>query len=155
MVYKKSIGAFIVVFMLQIFIAFFGFSNVPVTQAGSTVLTRKIVFSLFDTNDLGSVTTQYKLTGLKALFTPGDYLAYVPSTANPSIVAASMEADARVDTASPNYGMALVESGSYFQIDANSFRFNEGSNLNTTTDSGYATARSQWAWSKTNLSAVQ
>lgn len=148
--FRKSIVAIVVVLALQLFATFFGFASVPVSQAGATA-PGKVVFSLLNTGDLSSITSQYKLTGIKSLFTPGSYLAYVPAGVSPDTLADKMAGDARVETVSPDYGMTLVESGSFFRMDGNSFRFNPDTGINESTDNALANALGQWAWQKTNL----
>jgi thermitase len=152
---RKSIVAFLVVFVLQLSATFFGFSSIPVSVAGNSTPAGRVVFSLINSGDLPDITAQYKLSGVKALFTSGTYLANVPSGVSPDDVANKMTADARVDTVSPNYGMTLVESGGFFNIDANSFRFNPDSGINESTDTAYTYASSQWAWQKTSLDDLQ
>src|SRR5436305_15178900 len=116
--FRKSLVAFVVVMGLQLFATFFGFASVPVSMAGSNT-SGKVVFSLVNSGDLPAITSLYKLTSVKTLFTSGSYLANVPNGVSPDTVAASMGGDARIDTVSPNYGMSLVENGSFFNMDAN------------------------------------
>jgi thermitase len=148
--FRKCIVALVVLLVAQLMVSFLAY--VPTAQAagGGTV-----VFSLFNSSDLSAVTTRYQLSGVKPLFTPNSYLASVTSKADPATVAVNMEADYRVDTASPNYDMLVVENGSYFTKDGMSFKFDPATGSNVTTSSGYTTARSQWAWQKTQLSFAQ
>jgi subtilisin family serine protease len=148
--FRKCSVALVVVIALQLFATFFGFASPPVSRAGPST-SGKVVFSLFNTGDLSTISSQYNLTGIKALFTPGAYLANVPAKVSPDSLALTMAGDARIDTVSPDYGMTLIESGSFFNMDANSFRFNPDSGLNESTANAYITANGQWAWQKTNL----
>ena len=67
----------------------------------------------------------------------------------------TMNSDSRFKAASVNTGLSMVESGSYFYFDYNSFRFDPATGVSLTTPQSYAIAHQQWAWKKINLTTAQ
>lgn len=148
--YHKFSTAFVLVLIAQLLLLFSGFNSASAapTPSGS------VIFSVYSSNDVSAIATQYKLSSVSNLLSANNYVAKVPNTTTPSAVATAMSSDSRVSSVSPNYGITLNESGSYFTMDNYSIRADPASGISLTTSEAYQTAATQWAWQKTQLNSV-
>ncbi|HEX2915509.1 MAG TPA: S8 family serine peptidase [Chloroflexia bacterium] len=154
--FRKCALAIVLVLLSQLIVTtFFAFDTVRVSKASGTSSTGGVVFSVYNSEDVPALATQYRLSTVRGLFTLNTYWAAIPDGTTPDAVAANLSGDYRVDTASADYSMGLVENSAYFNQDAASFRFDPATGTNLTTDTGYSTAQNQWAWQKTNLGRAQ
>jgi len=115
----------------------------------------EVVFSVNDHAKLDEVLSSYNLELSGALLVPNSYVGETRGE-DARQLSYRMRQDSRVENADPN--LILKANPTNFGLDGSNFSFDASSVINGTSqssDSGYTTAQTQWAWQKINLSAIQ